>query len=150
MLVALGIWMATKEGWFGYLFATIFAVNMSMETVSLFPGNRLLSLSKDGVAITTMFFGRKISWDIIDRFFVISVGPACFPRCNFIAFDMLPPVRTGLRYINWKIARCDGFLAETYGKTPKELADLLNTYRQTFSGKNGEQVAEPELPITGS
>jgi hypothetical protein len=139
ILVAVGVLMAQEKGWGGYLFAAFFALGIPVGIVQLLPGSRYLHISEDGLSFASMFRVTTIPWDMIDRFFVVSLTGMAVNK--MVGFNFVPSYgRSQIgRRINFAIAQCEGVLPELYGEKAEELAATLNTWLDSFSQRHGEQ-----------
>lgn len=102
--------------------------------VRLLPGSSYLRLDKKGLKWQSIFYGDHYSWQDVSNFYVNKFG--------FVLFDVSEQGRSKsklenqLSYDLQKVRRVFGqqaALPESYGKTPQQLADLLNSWKQKYS-----------------
>jgi hypothetical protein len=104
-------------------------VGISLTLVSIFSKRMVLRLTPEGFAYGTLWKKHFYRWNDIA---VFGTGSVCVRlTCFTLRGDYAGEEK--LRIINQRSIGFDRFLPDTYGKTPTELAKLLEDWRYRYS-----------------
>ena len=151
LFVAGSIWMAQEKRWIGYLCAGFFALGIPISIAQLIPGSTYLQITDNGLSFANMFRITNIPWNVIDHFFVVSMKRTGVTVHKMVGFNFVSSydhAKTSRR-VSTAIAKCEGALPDTYGKTAEELVDMLNRCLLEFTQKGGESGG-PDGPVMAS
>ena len=114
-------------GWFPF---TFFGICIIVFIINLIPGSSYLHLSKDGFKIRTLFRDQVIKWSDVKSFRSGYIGPN-----KSVVFHFSSEHKEHQEAKKWakSLAGVEGALPDTYGKSPKELADILNEWKGKYS-----------------
>ena len=135
VFIVIGVWLATEEGWIGYLCIAFFGMGIPLAVIQLMPGSTYLHISADELRVVNLFRTQRIPWDVVDQFFVVTLKQTQVAVHKLVAFNYVPSYdrsRLGRR-LNSIAANCEGALPNTYGKTAEELSELLNVCLEKFA-----------------
>ena len=127
--VGIGVWEVSSRaaGAFGWLCTLFFGLGVAVFTVQLMPGASYLRVRRGGFMYCSLF--RKspvIPWRDVSIFRVASVPPS---GIRLVVFDWHTASHPAVRRVNQHLTGATDGLPDSYGLSPQELADLLNTYR---------------------
>lgn len=125
--VALGTWLATMGRWQGFVCAGFFALCVPIFVIQLIPGSGFLRVDATGVTYSSLFRQHLIPWSDVDAFFVVAMRRG-FTIHKMVGFNYVSTYARAprARALSKAVAKCEGGLPDTYGKTAAELVDLLN------------------------
>jgi hypothetical protein len=141
--VVMGIWMGNSKGWIGYAGAGFFALGIPVALIQLLPGSSYLRIDDTSFTFSSLFRKTSVPWSVVDEFFVVTRKQTGLTVHKMVGFNYVPSYerqRIGRR-VAAAIAKCEGALPDTYGKSAEELAVLLNSYLETARARGGEQSA---------
>jgi hypothetical protein len=127
--VGVGVWEVSSRdaGAFGWLCTLFFGLGAAVFTVQIMPGASYLRVRDDGFMYCSLF--RKspvIPWRDVSIFRVASVPPS---GIRLVVFDWHTASHPAVRRVNQHLTGATDGLPDSYGLSPQELADLLNTCR---------------------
>jgi hypothetical protein len=109
----IGVLMIVEgEGITAWFVASIFGLGLLVTLAQFWPAASYLKLTPKGFVCWTLFRNWSAGWESVSEFYVGLVG-----KDERVVF-----VRSG--------SSGTKFLPDTYGRTPKELADLMNDWRR--------------------
>jgi hypothetical protein len=105
-----------------------FGLGVVVAVVQLLPGSSYLELDERGFMTCTMFRKGFVPWQDVGEFY-----PCTIPSSTraMVAYRFAPgytPQATTRKVLN-ALAGAEAALPDTYGRSAKELAELLNTIR---------------------
>jgi hypothetical protein len=115
-------------GWLGVIFGALGSLAASLFI--LFPRLSSLKLTADGFAINSLFSNDFTRWEDVTGFVVGSYN------MNKMVFYNYAPHYTGKklgRKIASDLSGWEGAIADMYGISPEELADLMNQWKERSS-----------------
>jgi hypothetical protein len=111
-------------GWFVTLF---FGICSAAFAIQLSPGASYLQLSSEGFVACSLFRRQPlIRWDSVSEF---HVAPAPGSGMKMVVYSRGHSRHPRLAAINRSLVGATDALPDTYGRTPDELAALLNEWR---------------------
>ena len=127
--VGVGAWEVSSRdaGALGRLCTLFFGLGAAVFTVQIMPGASYLRVRGDGFLYCSLF--RKspvIPWRDVSIFRVASVPPS---GIRLVVFDWYTASHPAVRRVNQHLTGATDGLPDSYGLSPQELADLLNTCR---------------------
>ena len=135
---AIGVGMVVSgriTGWFVGLF---FGICSGALAIHLWPGASYLQLSADGFVACSLFRRQPlIRWDSVSEF---HVAPPLGSGIKMVVFSRGQSPHPCLAAINRSLTGATDALPDTYGRTPEELAELLNQWRRRallIEGRSG-------------
>src|SRR5262249_30263132 len=101
----------------------------------LHPESSYLRIDSQGFTIVSLFRARSYRWSEVETFCMAKVKYG-----RFVVFDVSPTYRGRwlLRKINTAFSGYEELLPDTYGKSAKELAALLNAYKLRYDPRAPE------------
>lgn len=139
VFVAIGIWMGRGGDTTGWLCAAFFGLGVLVGGVKLIPGSCYLDLSADGFEVRSMYRSWRVRWSDVSNFFPVrysNVIGGTFIRLpeqvgwNYVAGYKAHAAMRGFAASN---IGAEAALPDTYGRSAKELAQLLNEWRTKHS-----------------
>jgi hypothetical protein len=124
--VAIGVWMASEEGWIGYAIAAFFALCAAVAAVQLVPGASSLRIDREGFTCRSLFRSWSVRWDEVDHFFVVALRQGGVRVHQMVGWNYLVASGSRGRRLSSALAGCEGALPDTYGMKAAALADHLN------------------------
>jgi len=115
------------QGFVGWLVALFFGICSTAFVIHLLPGASYLELSPEGFVVSSLL--RRwplIRWESVSEFDVAPV-PGSSRR---VVFSRDSPQHPRLAALNRSLVGATDALADNYGRTPEQLADLLNEWRR--------------------
>ncbi len=123
-----GAWMILSDESIGWLPALFFGLGVVVFGVILLPNSAYLRVSQDGFTVCSLFRAQSYRWSDVGPFTVDRIGPNRMVVFNFSdQYRAFPPARK----VASAITGYEGALPDSFGMSLKELACLLNEYRQT-------------------
>ena len=128
LAVALGVAVRHDSPVAAWSAIILFGLCGAVSSAALLPGSGYLRLAPDGFKQRVLFQTHKESWDHIDHFRTSgrSVGIVYEPGYAHTASGA-SRCRLLMR-ANRSLVGVDGILSDTYGRSAKELADLMNDW----------------------
>jgi hypothetical protein len=132
--VGIGVWQVSRRdaGALGWLCTLFFGLGAAVFIAQIIPGASYLRVRRDGFMYCSLF--RKIPvipWQEVSIFRVASVPPSGIP---LVVFDWHTASHPVVRRVNQHLTGATDGLPDSYGLSPQELADLLNTWRSQATG----------------
>jgi len=114
----IGVFMILEgDGFDAWLVASFFGLGLVVTLAQFWPAASYLKLTPKGFVCCTLFRNWSAGWESVSEFYVGRVGKderVVFKRSGSSAMKFLP---------------------DTYGRTPQELADLMNDWRRRGIGE---------------
>jgi len=113
---------------------------------AVLPGSSYLQLAPEGMTIRSIYRDHRYSWADIAEFFVAPVG-----RRQMVCWNYSPSYKgqKALSALSKKVSGVDAGLADTYGYSPTELAELLNQWLAQYGSARPNKSFKPN-PLRGS
>jgi hypothetical protein len=129
LFVICGIWMIRQGQMMGYFCGGFFALGLPVFALQFHPKAAYLRLEPDGFTFCTLFRAHTVRWATVREFAVIQVGPN-----RMVAWNFTPdyPASGSARSISKSLSGYEAALPDTYGLKPRELADLMESLRQSY------------------
>jgi hypothetical protein len=105
------------EGLAAWFVASFFGLGLVVALAQFWPAASYLKLTSKGFVCCTLFRNWSAAWDSVSQFYVGRVG-----NDERVVFE-----RSG--------SSATKFLPDTYGRTPQDLADLMNDWRRRGLGR---------------
>lgn len=124
-----GILMIRDEKAAGWLCAIFFGLGIPISILQLLPGSSYLKLDKDGFTFSSMYRPKKIAWKDVLEF-----GTYRPPRAaEMVGFTLRTDSQTAGHRLSAGLSGWHGGLPDTYGRSAKDLAELLEDWRKKHS-----------------
>lgn len=129
VLVVAGIWLVSKGQGGGWLSIVFFGLCLAVCVVNLLPDASLLELSPEGLRVRSLFRDGFVRWGDVQAFTVRRVG---FRR--IVGWNYAPgyALHAAGRRVAAGLTGLEGALPDSYGLSPKALAELLEQWRQRY------------------
>jgi hypothetical protein len=119
--------IVSGEGIMGWFVALFFGVCSAAFAVHLWPGASYLQLSPEGFVACSLFRRQPlIRWDSVSEF---RVAPVPGSGMKMVVYSCDHSRHPRLAAVNRTLVGATDALPDTYGRTPDELAALLNEWR---------------------
>jgi len=105
-----------------------FGLGAVVALLHLLPNSSYLELDERGFTTCTMFRKSFVPWDDIAEFFPISLDTRARPMVALRYAPGYTRHATARKFVT-AVAGAEGALPDTYGRSAKELAELLNRVR---------------------
>jgi hypothetical protein len=118
-----------EQGAAGWFCALFFGLCSLVFAVQLWPGGSYLRLSPDGFEVRLLL--RRwplVRWERVSEFRVAAVPGAG----RTVVYSPDPPARPGLAAVNRALVGETDGLPDNFGRSPEELAQLLNEWRRNW------------------
>lgn len=127
--VGAGIWIAPQDEFIGYSAIVFFGVCCLVGLLNLAPGSSYLLIDERGFIFASLFRKHSIAWDQVQRFIPVQIGIK-----QMVGWRYQPDyVKShGLRNFNMALVGAEAALPDTYGKSVRELIELLEGCRAQF------------------
>ena len=124
--VAAGIWMVLNHEPLGWLAVGFFGICALAFIITLIPGSSYLKLDEAGFEIRTLFRKESYRWEDIERFGWGKIG-----RNKMVVLNFKPGYQGQAlgRKVGRAVTGVEGALPDTYGKSPEELAEMMNAWK---------------------
>lgn len=112
-----------------------FGLGVVVAAIQLLPNSSYLELDTRGFTTCTLFRRSFMHWTDVGEFFPYEL-PIQGRRRSLVAFRLAPGYekQAGARKFLTRLAGIEAALPDTYGRSPKELAELLNKIRSEQVG----------------
>jgi hypothetical protein len=144
LFVAIGIWMISDGEVMGWLIAGFFAlgipVSLFMIISTLFLDTNYLQLTPDGFEVNMGLKVHFTKWDEVTEFFPIQMNRSVYVAYNFT--ERYTKMESA-RKLSKSMTGVEAMFMESYGKSTKELADLLNEWRVDYSQQSQTEKLHP-------
>lgn len=123
--LALGLWLAQKQPWFGYLAAGFFALGIPVFAARLLPGAFYLELTAEGFTFSALLRKKTERWQDIAGFGVWRAGPS-----RKVGWLYAAGRRVSGQTLSEAMSGVHGSLPDTYGMNAEKLAALMNELKR--------------------
>ena len=120
--------IGSGRGFAGWLVALFFGVCSTAFAIHLLPGASYLDLSPEGFVVSSLF--RRwllIRWDSVSEFHVAPVPGSGIRK---VVFSRESSDHPRLAALNRRLVGATDTLPDTYGRTPEQLAKLMNEWHR--------------------
>ncbi len=124
--VITGVVITTSGENAGWIVTGFFGLCIPLVLLRLVPGKFHLKLTDDRFEVKTLFKLESFQWSDVEQFKVSNIG-----RDTKVVFNFSDEFTKNKlnRSVSKLITGTEGVMPDTYGKTPSELADLLNEWK---------------------
>lgn len=128
VFLGVGIFFARDGDRWAIVVIIISAFSFLFVLPTLIPGNMRLTIDGSGVELKSPFKSLKLAWGDVEEFYVgyVHTGPAT-KKLIAIKYSQTYDQRTGR-----KLPDVDAGIPNHFNKTPEELCELLNSYKQRY------------------
>jgi len=131
-LFAAGVWRWEQVDTLEALILLLFGLGSIVFGILLLPGASYLKLTEKGFIVCSLFRETKlVPWRVVSNFRAEPIPPAL---TDFVVFDSTGHEKRGLRRFKRTLAGAKDALPDSYGRTPQDLAELLNARRGAAVG----------------
>jgi hypothetical protein len=127
--VLAGIWIAPMNPFVGYLCIVFFGLGALIAAVNLHPASSYLVIDTDGFIFASLFRKHFVPWSQVESFAPVRVQVHQMVGWNFTAEYRKTQT---LRSVNTALVGAEAALPDTYGKSARELSELLESYRTKY------------------
>lgn len=140
--VAIGIVLFLSGKWLGLAAAAFFSLGIPISVIQILPGSSYLRLEETGFTFCNLFRKTSIPWSDINEFTVVTPRKSGLSTHRMVGFDFVSSYERArlARHIAKGITGSEGALPDTYGKTAKGLAELMNSHLR--KARQRDQAAE--------
>ena len=126
------VFYGISGGWF---FLVVFGILSIMGASMLLPGASSLELDEEGFQATRLYQRHRVRWQDVRRFDTVQQYRS---KEWIVVYDDLKAPETPLARLNKFLAAHNAFLPDTYGFAGRELAWLMDQWRERadISGLN--------------
>jgi hypothetical protein len=126
-----GVCMGLDGEQSGLLVAGFFGLCTLVMIGTLLPGSSSLRLSPEGFRVRILYRTTSVRWDEVAGFGVVSIGFQ-----TLVVWDYSPgsPHFVLRGRVSATLRGHDAALPDTFGRSPRDLAELLKAYRDHFAG----------------
>lgn len=128
--VVIGVLMINDGQKVGWFVAITFLLGVVTFVINLVPKSSYLKLDESGFEICSLFRTHKYNWSDIAFF---TVGRISHNKMVMFNFSATYERQKRARKIATAISGTEGALHDTFGLKAQELADLMNSYRDTYA-----------------
>lgn len=121
--VVSGLSMVLNGQYLGFLPLIFFGLTGAISIINFIPKAAYLKIDENGIEMCSLYRKSFMPWQAVENF---TSGWLLINRTVF--FHLKPEV---VQQNNLKISK--GSFPDTYGNSAKELAELLNNYKQKYS-----------------
>lgn len=135
IFAAIGLLMIRGGESMGYVPANLFGIGVVVFGLQLVPGGSYLKLASDGFTVCSLFRAHSTPWTAMDYFEAGLLGWRRPGHKGAVVFNYREEYEEHelARKVSSRLGGHEGALPDTYGMEPRELADLMNSYRKHYT-----------------
>jgi hypothetical protein len=134
LFLGVGIWAKSVGEWWAIGLIVLSVFSFLVVLYSLLPGKAFkLIVDSSGLEMKSPFKSMKLAWRDVDGFYVGSIQSG-LTRTKLVAIkyaDSYDKQRTG-RKVSASFTGLEGALPNHFKKSPEELCEILNSYKQKY------------------
>ncbi|HTM51614.1 MAG TPA: hypothetical protein VL285_23125 [Bryobacteraceae bacterium] len=121
-----------KQGGAGWFCALFFGLCSLVFALQLWPGASYLRISTEGFEMRVLLRRRPlVRWDRVSEFRVAALPGAG----RMVVYSPDPPPQPGLAAVNRALVGETDALPDNFGRSPEQLAELLNEWRRNGAAR---------------